>query len=101
MAKLGHGCRRCRSGNNKGSRRAHLCSPAAAQAQLSDPLPPGALDGVTVIMSAASESCDEACGKQGGACSAQHLAIINSCDKLRELVSGSNSSCGVLGQPEL
>ena len=55
-------------------------------AQLSDPLPPDALEGVALIMSQANQDCDQACGKSGKRCSAQHMHLINSCDRLREKV---------------
>ena len=62
--------------------------------QLSEPLPTGALEKVQVLMSEQGESCDAACTKAGGGrrCSAQHLALLNSCDSLREHV-GCEAGC--------
>lgn len=59
----------------------------ATTLQLSDPLPAGALDGVTVTMSEAGESCDTACKRISLTCSVQHFNVINSCDRLREHVA--------------
>ncbi|GLC67412.1 hypothetical protein PLESTF_000553300 [Pleodorina starrii] len=52
--------------------------------QLSDPLPPGALDGVEVAVGAKNEACDTVCAQRMKRCSADHLRWLNSCDRLRE-----------------
>ena len=55
--------------------------------QLSPALAPGALDGVEVILGDTFQSCDQVCSNKGRACSPQHMPLINSCDRLRELVA--------------
>ncbi len=55
-----------------------------APKQLSPPLPPAALEGITVVLGPAGLSCDAVCAQQSGACSQRHLATLNSCDRLRE-----------------
>lgn len=62
----------------------HHCFSQHGRPSVSDPLPPGVLDGATVVMSDANESCDAACAKQQLSCSAPHLKWANSCDRLRE-----------------
>lgn len=54
--------------------------------QLSQPLPAGALDGVSVTLSDQGEACDQACAKKGKRCNADKLALLNTCDRLREKV---------------
>jgi hypothetical protein len=51
---------------------------------MSDPLPPGALNGVEVVSSDTNASCEATCEAKGKRCSAKHLAYLNSCDRLRE-----------------
>ena len=60
--------------------------------QISDPIPTGVLDQVSVIMSGQGEACDKACTGIGKRCSAQHLAHLNTCDSLREHV-GCEAGC--------
>lgn len=55
--------------------------------QLSPPLPPGSLDGVTVVLSASGASCSTMCQQQGLVCSQKHLHFLNSCDRLREVIN--------------
>jgi hypothetical protein len=56
---------------------------------MSQPLPKGALDGVTVLMSTSGQSCDQACKAQSRRCSSAHLELLNTCDRLREQVTAA------------
>lgn len=66
----------------------HHCFSKLGKPMLSAALPPGALSGVVVIMSDSQQSCDQACSarSRSSTCSAKHLPLLNSCDRLRELV---------------
>jgi len=55
-------------------------------AQLSDPLPAEALEGVVVTVSDVNQDCNQACSKSRRRCSAKHMQVLNSCDRLREKV---------------
>jgi hypothetical protein len=64
------------------------CCPAVcAPWQLDPPLPPGALDGVTLVMSEPGASCDAACAAASSTCSQPHFPLLDSCDRLREVVN--------------
>ncbi|KAF8063807.1 hypothetical protein HT031_003664 [Scenedesmus sp. PABB004] len=63
----------------------HHCFSKLGKPMLSPPLPPGSLDGVTVLLGASGASCAAACAGKGLACSARHLTLLNSCDRLREV----------------
>lgn len=65
----------------------HHCFSQLGKPQLAAPLPPGALQGVSLLLSAAGDSCDAACRKQGKTCSEEHLRVADSCDRLRELTA--------------
>ena len=68
--------------------------PLHAHTQLHEPVPAGALEGVSVVMGGTSESCDTACTKVGKQCSQKHLAVLDNCDRLREQVGGCLSMGG-------
>lgn len=70
----------------------HHCFSQLARPMLSEPLAPDALKGVEVVMSKKDESCDAACSTKRKKCSASHLPILNSCDRLREQV-GCEAGC--------
>lgn len=69
--------------------------------QLAKPLPSGSLDNVEVVLGSAGDSCATACQKSGGkSCSAPHLALLNTCDALRERVdceAGCEAGQGQIG----
>ncbi|KIZ06721.1 putative UPF0454 protein C12orf49lags:Precursor [Monoraphidium neglectum] len=62
----------------------HHCFSKLGKPMLSPPLPPGALAGVAVALGAPGSSCDATCERHGRACSPRHLALLDSCDRLRE-----------------
>mmetsp|Transcript_12588 Transcript_12588/g.30884 ORF Transcript_12588/g.30884 Transcript_12588/m.30884 type:complete len:273 (-) Transcript_12588:212-1030(-) len=70
----------------------HHCFSQLARPMLSEPLAPDALKGVEVVMSNSDETCDAACSRRGKRCSSKHLAILNTCDRLREQV-GCEAGC--------
>lgn len=73
----------------------HHCFSELGRPFVSDPLPAGALDGVSLVVSKQGESCEAACRGGGGkACSERHLPHANSCDRLREHV-GCEAGCEV------
>jgi hypothetical protein len=80
--RLAAGC----AGASAGASAAPDAGPLRPPPQLSQPLPKGALDGVTVLMGPAGQSCDQACKAQKLRCSSKHLALLNTCDRLREQV---------------
>eukprot|EP00878_Enallax_costatus_P017950 GHUV01018875.1.p1 GENE.GHUV01018875.1~~GHUV01018875.1.p1 ORF type:complete len:299 (+),score=72.19 GHUV01018875.1:565-1461(+) len=65
----------------------HHCFSKLGKPMLSPPLPPGSLDGVTVVLSASGASCSTMCQQQGLTCSQKHLHFLNSCDRLREVIN--------------
>ena len=70
--------------------------PLARAPQLSPPLPPGTLDGVTIVMGTPGFSCDATCERLGQRCSARHLRPLDTCDRLREVVA-CEAGCFVEG----
>lgn len=62
---------------------------------MAEPLPAGALDGVSLVLGDANDSCETACSKRKQRCSAPHLKWANSCDRLRE-VAGCEAGCEAL-----
>ncbi|KAL6749203.1 hypothetical protein V8C86DRAFT_2853403 [Haematococcus lacustris] len=70
----------------------HHCFSQLGKPMLSDPLPPGALDGVALVMGEQGQGCDVACSKLKKTCSARHLPVLNTCDRLREQV-GCEAGC--------
>eukprot|EP00879_Flechtneria_rotunda_P017049 GHRR01017856.1.p1 GENE.GHRR01017856.1~~GHRR01017856.1.p1 ORF type:complete len:301 (+),score=83.81 GHRR01017856.1:437-1339(+) len=65
----------------------HHCFSKLGKPLLSPPLPAGSLDGVTVVLSAAGASCSTMCEQKGLVCSQKHLHLLNSCDRLREVLN--------------
>lgn len=66
----------------------HHCFSKLGKPMLSPPLPANALKGVTVAMGAPGMSCDAACARVGGQrCAQDRLALLNTCDRLREAVA--------------
>eukprot|EP00798_Chlamydomonas_sp_ICE-L_P003874 gene3874-13938_t len=65
----------------------HHCFSRLGKPMLSEALAPGALANVHVVMSAPRMSCVQACNSVQKSCSAPHLHILNSCDRLREHVN--------------
>lgn len=78
----------------------HHCYAHLGRPLLSEPLPEGALENVKVVVSSAGQSCSEACeaplGGGGKKCSGSHMALLNSCDRLRENV-GCEAGCEAAG----
>mmetsp|Transcript_57625 Transcript_57625/g.117299 ORF Transcript_57625/g.117299 Transcript_57625/m.117299 type:complete len:277 (-) Transcript_57625:9-839(-) len=70
----------------------HHCFSELGRPFVSDPLPQGALNGVTLTVSKQGESCDTACRAIRRSCSESHLNNANSCDRLREHV-GCEAGC--------
>ncbi|GIL53914.1 hypothetical protein Vafri_9497 [Volvox africanus] len=73
----------------------HHCFSQLGRPMLSDPLPPGALDGVEVVVGFKNEACDTFCLHRKKRCSQEHLRWLNSCDRLRERF-GCEAGCEVV-----
>lgn len=51
---------------------------------------------MTVVLGASGQSCVTACQASGKQCSLQHMPLLNSCDRLREVVSSAALWCDLM-----